>query len=809
MNAVVVLAIPDPTYYGSAILPNAFHMRSRARTVTRPSVLLLAVLCASSACETRPGRFLVANARAHVNNLAGTIGSRPLGSDENRRAREYIVDQLSLYGFTVRLQETDAVRPEIGLTARVVNIIAMRPGSSADAIGLMAHYDSSQHAPGAGDDALGTAVCLEAGRILAARQRPNRTLMILITDGEETGLMGAAGLTHDEDVRKRLRAYINVEAIGSGEPSLLFETGPGHQPLVDAWARSAPRPRGSSYATEIYKRLPNDTDFTVFKEIGIPGLNFAAVGESFTYHTARDTPERLSTTTLQRLGDNVLEIADTMDRTDLNGSNDDPVFFDLLGRRAVVYSMPTSRLLSWAALLVGLFAWLRLLRHAVRSEGEMRRVVMTMVWVMAGVAIVGGLLCLVISGVRWSREVYHPWYAHPRRLQALLLITGLVTGRLLVHAARRLPVRFQGSPSAIWHVTLPFWLMLGFALSRLAPRAAYLWILPLAAAGAALALLPLQRRFIQAASGVVLIVTAALWIPDWWNLWMFVVAQMGRLPIVTPVAVYAALVIVVAMMIVPPAWAALGERGARPPMIPPGIVTSFLLVLLVIAAGLVYSAPAYSVERPLRGEFRLVQLPAGARWEIGSTEPWLDFGWSAEAPRTWRPWTRRDRDSPVAPFRQPFLFESSAPRAAFPGIVRVTDRLVDGQTELQVIVSAPPVSTVMFVMPPGVTPDQPSLAGVVSRGRWKAAFSAPGRDGIEFTARIPSIQARLDDAFVVIRTPRLPGGSGWQGLPSWLPVERVVWSAEAVYVEALGSHLERPADPAAGTAPVTAAEPLR
>ena len=71
-------------------------------------------------------------------------------------------------------------------------------------------------------------------------------------------------------------------------------SGPGNEALVRAWARAAPRPRGASYALEIYKRLPNDTDFTILKRWGIPGLNFAPVGDSHAYHTSRDTPERLT-----------------------------------------------------------------------------------------------------------------------------------------------------------------------------------------------------------------------------------------------------------------------------------------------------------------------------------------------------------------------------------------------------------------------------------------------------------------------------------------------------------------------------------
>ena len=37
-------------------------------------------------------------------------------------------------------------------------------------------------------------MCLEAGRLLAARPNPVHSLIVALTDGEEIGLMGAAAL---------------------------------------------------------------------------------------------------------------------------------------------------------------------------------------------------------------------------------------------------------------------------------------------------------------------------------------------------------------------------------------------------------------------------------------------------------------------------------------------------------------------------------------------------------------------------------------------------------------------------------------
>ena len=72
-------------------------------------------------------------------------------------------------GYDVRVQDADARRAPIGLTARVSNIIAIRPGRRSEAIGLLSHYDSVPAGPGAADDGLGVAVSLEAARVLAAR----------------------------------------------------------------------------------------------------------------------------------------------------------------------------------------------------------------------------------------------------------------------------------------------------------------------------------------------------------------------------------------------------------------------------------------------------------------------------------------------------------------------------------------------------------------------------------------------------------------------------------------------------------------
>src|SRR5688572_12157716 len=119
----------------------------------RIALLLVILVPGISGCSRSPGIFSEPNALAHIEMLAGTIGSRPVGTEPNARARAYIIDQLKLFGYDVRVQETDARRQAAGYTARVSNIIGVRRGTRQEAVGLVSHYDSRPDTPGAGDDA--------------------------------------------------------------------------------------------------------------------------------------------------------------------------------------------------------------------------------------------------------------------------------------------------------------------------------------------------------------------------------------------------------------------------------------------------------------------------------------------------------------------------------------------------------------------------------------------------------------------------------------------------------------------------------
>lgn len=753
----------------------------------RLRLLLLMLLWVLAGCGRSAGVFSEQNARAHVAMLAGTIGSRAVGTEANGRARAYVVDQLRLYGYEVRVQEADARRPELGRTARVANIIAVLPGTRREAIGLLSHYDSSPESPGAADDALGVAVSLEAARVLAARQHRTWSVLVLVTDGEESGLMGAAALATDREVMTRLQAYVNIEAAGSGGPAMLFETGPGNAWVVGPWARLAPHPRGASFGVEVYRRLPNDTDFTILARHSIPGLNFALIGDGYSYHTPRDVPERLSSRTVRDVGENVVAIAGGLDGIDITRrSTATAMYFDMGGIAGVHVSATVGWLFSLAALIAGAFACLKILPAAVRIGG-LGRWLLTAAWSVAGFG--AGVAAMV--GTTWAlraaRAVYHPWYARPDRLFVLLLAVGVTAGWTISRAGRWLPARAHGlrDPLVTWSVTLPPWLALATAMSWLAPAAAYLWTLPLLTASVLLLVCPARSRpAIRGASVVVLAVAATLWLRDTLELLRFMTAVFGRLPLVTPVYVYAAVMAGAALMLVPPFIAAV---AATRPLIRPSLVTALSLVSVAVAAGFAYSAPAYTYEQPQRRTLRALQEPgaAAAVWEVAGLEPGLDL-----APGAPGGWTRRADAAvvsiPWGRLPHPFVFRTTGPGLgeAPADVTEYTTRPVAAGTELTLSVVPRRRGTVLsFVLPGGVVPARSNLPGALRLGRWTATYIAPPAEGIQWRASFAQgASGRLQEVRIAVTESGFAAGSGPQRLPGWIPQDRAVWTSSATWV---------------------------
>ncbi|QQP14531.1 M28 family peptidase [Lysinibacillus agricola] len=276
----------------------------------------------------------------------------PIGSPANKKVRDYIVKHFQNIDVPVEIQ-TKPVKDisggeyasEIG-AENVENIIAKIQGTSGDdnAILLTAHYDSEIETPGASDDGYGVVTIMETARALKQMPAPKNTIYFVLTDGEEQGLIGASAFLDRKDILDQIRVMINFEARGNTGVPMLFETSSNDLKMVQLYKQIVPYPVAYSFATEMYKKMPNDTDFTELKVTKKIGYNFANMGGLEAYHAAIDHVGNSDEETIRHFGDYALPLVkkymmmDPKEFQAIEESKGNAIYFPLMKKTLIVYS---------------------------------------------------------------------------------------------------------------------------------------------------------------------------------------------------------------------------------------------------------------------------------------------------------------------------------------------------------------------------------------------------------------------------------------------------------------------------------------
>ena len=297
-----------------------------------------------------PAEFSAVRARTHLERIAQK--PHPVGAPAHDEVRDYLVGQLSALGLRPQVERSASVVRRNGaqfVAGDVENVSARLPGTGgAKTVVFVAHYDSAPTGPGASDDGAAVAALLETARALKAGPPLKNDLLLLFTDAEEAGMLGAQAFVERHGATAADSVVINFEARGTSGPSLLFETSDGNRQLVREFARSARYPLASSLFQEGYKLLTNRTDFTVFKEANFKGLNFAYIDDPVSYHSERDSLDSLDERSLQHHGYNALDLARGLGNADAATGGGDAVYFTGPGGGLISYAE------GWALPLVGL-----------------------------------------------------------------------------------------------------------------------------------------------------------------------------------------------------------------------------------------------------------------------------------------------------------------------------------------------------------------------------------------------------------------------------------------------------------------------
>ncbi|MGN1387794.1 MAG: M28 family peptidase [Bacillus sp. (in: firmicutes)] len=178
------------------------------------------------------------------------------------------------------------------------NVIATKSPSNkkkatGDIIAIGAHHDSVALAPGANDNASGTAVVLELARVF--KNLPTDTELHFLTYGaEELGLIGSDYYVNSlpQDTLNRIAGYFNLDMVGSRDAGdLVLNTVDGSANFVTELAQaSSLRLNGSATPYQEGGR----SDHVSFFEAGIPSASFIHSPTEPWYHTPEDSIDKIS-----------------------------------------------------------------------------------------------------------------------------------------------------------------------------------------------------------------------------------------------------------------------------------------------------------------------------------------------------------------------------------------------------------------------------------------------------------------------------------------------------------------------------------
>ncbi len=185
------------------------------------------------------------------------------------------------------------------------NITAEIPGTDkADELVMLgAHFDSWHSGTGATDNAAGSAVMMEAMRILKqSGVKLRRTVRLGLWTGEEQGLLGSRAYVKDhfadpatmqlKPEHAKLSGYFNVDNGTGAIRGVYLQGNEAVAPIFSAWMEPF---RNAGMAT-LTIRNTGGTDHLSYDAVGLPGFQFVQDPVEYdtrTHHSNQDVYERI------------------------------------------------------------------------------------------------------------------------------------------------------------------------------------------------------------------------------------------------------------------------------------------------------------------------------------------------------------------------------------------------------------------------------------------------------------------------------------------------------------------------------------
>jgi len=358
---------------------------------------------------------------SHVFNI--TREPHPSGSNEISEVRQYLLAQIEKMGLNYEIQSfhrdllgerlteyTESLKKypdsktardsfaqinygynsfEEFLTARYLAdtefqniLVKIGPENPGHSFLMMAHYDGVKGSPAASDDGIAVACLLETMRTLSFQGNLKNAVYFLITDGEEIGLIGADYYCRNPLVpQEDIDFVVNFEARGNrGVPFVLDADKTGKQKnknIIKMLSQNLDKKWTFSWANEIFKIMPNNTDLTSFLRMNYRGVVFAMGGGVENYHQPTDSYENLSRRSAHQYLKASTELAGyfaNVENFDIE-SSENAIVFPVWSGKALIFSEVGMKIF---ALIVSILALIFIIFSIIMKQAKIKNFIISL-----------------------------------------------------------------------------------------------------------------------------------------------------------------------------------------------------------------------------------------------------------------------------------------------------------------------------------------------------------------------------------------------------------------------------------------------
>jgi hypothetical protein len=395
-------------------------------------------------------QFSTDSALSYLKTISVTIGARPMGSPNERRAMKFALDKFREFGLTeTTIMELSTAEDEMmhaSINTKSGVVVGVLRGTTNRMIVLGGHIDSAgPDIPGANDDGSGAASVIELARVLSKEQLQS-TIVFCLFGGEEAGLIGSKYFVQQFPRLDSIALMLELDmANGTGWLIPTIDCKTGNTPI---WLVKAAYEEyeklgytGLSYPTHFFALLSAfpgggvGSDHEPFLKKNIPAIDFTS-DASDPMHTPQDDINHFKPSGLKQSGDLALALVHRFDHGVPEEKTNTYYLFQI-GKYLFFFPMWALSVFSAFSILLALSVLFFVRKRRTEQIHGQRPVIP---------ALKLFLIAIVIQTFVWLSEnvvgllkgVRFPWIAHPDGYLVLGFLAALFSIGLLLQLTPRI-----------------------------------------------------------------------------------------------------------------------------------------------------------------------------------------------------------------------------------------------------------------------------------------------------------------------------------------------------------------------------------